>query len=883
MPGGRRIRWASRLVSAAFFAFPREFRERYRVDALVYFRDRARGRLDRGGWPGLVRLVVVSVVNTVLAGLAERRSAWRAATRGSGLQPDVHAALRSLWRRPRFVLSAVVPVALGVAGVTGVFAVVDGVVLRPLPYEDPAALVAVGSPLQSGGRVTASTANLIDLEGAIPGLVVGGITGGSIVLKGDEPVQVRITRPTRAFMEIFRVKPALGRSFAEEDYASPRVALITWSFWQSRWGGDVSALGSVLEADIGDLRIIGILPRSWRPPEALNGSGGDLWIPVDYTASDLEVTRAFGFGSGVGRLGEGASLEAVNEQLAAAAVALWRAHPDANTERDGTPKSLEARPLHAVTVGDIGSRLAMLLGAVGLLLAIACANVANLFLARGAARERELAVRTVLGAGRGRLVTQLLVESTTVALIGGVIGLGLAYAGLDTLIALTPDLPLSESVVVDLRVAAASIVVSLASGVAFGLVPALTVSQRDPGGVLRGGSQPHRRADRLRGLLVVGQTALGLVLIVGGGLLVNSVVRLGLVEPGFRSEGVLTLRPRLNPRVYGGADAPATAFYSAFTDALSAVPSIRSVSGTMFVPGEGLPVSIRVTDLRTGDVLQRWRHTVLPGFFELLEIPIVEGRAFGPEDRPAGVRAVVIGETLARELWPGESPVGAVLRANDGDSDVEYRVIGVASDILDRGPHDPPVGAIYESFLQNPWLPAMSILVRHDGDAAGIVPGIRDALRGTDPSVPLLGVAPLTAILARNTAEERRYAILLSVFSLVALAIAAVGVYATTSYAVARRLREMGIRRAVGARGLDVAGLVVRRSLTEAGAGAAAGVLIALAAARTLDSLLFQITPSDPATYIAVVAILLGCAFIACMAPAVRAMRADPLAILRED
>jgi predicted permease len=881
--GDTAIRLARGAVSAALHAFPAAFRERYRADALGYFEDRARDCLRSGGARALLILTVRNVANAIGSGVAERRRARGRAVGLRGWRPGIAAelryGLRSLGKRPGFLVSSGVPVALGIAGVTAVFAVVDGVILRPLPYAEPESLVAVGRPLPNGNLATVSGANMIDIESTIWGLeAVGGVLGGSVVVTAPDPEIVRVLRPTRGFMETFRVVPALGRSFAPSDFESPGVAMLTWRMWQRRWGGDPGVLGTVIETDAGAFEVVGILPREWRNPEGLMGADGELWLPLDYGAPMVERTRAFGFGSGVGRLAAGSSLAVVNEQLRAAAESLHERYPDANSERDGSPKMLEARPLHEVTAGDIGPRLSLLFGAVAVLLVIACANVANLFLARGAQRERELAVRTVLGAGRRLLVAQLLIESVTVGLVGGAAGLLLAYLSLDTLVALTPDLPRAESVRVDLRVAAGAFVVSLLSGVAFGLVPALTTSQRDPGRVLRGGSQPQRGADRLRAALVIGQTALALVLVTGGGLLVNSLVRLSLVDSGFRSEGVLTMRPRMLRN-----DAPAEPFFRTLTDALAAIPGVRAVSGSVFIPGQTLPLTVEIDHPGTGEALSRWTHSVLPGFFDVLEIPIVEGRPIDASDVAGGMPATVVSRALAAELWPGESPLGRALRVGNGNTVIEYTVVGVAGDIRNSGPHDPPEPVLYDSFYQNPWLASVEMLIRHDGDAASIVPAIRDALHATDPTVPIEDIAPLSAILAEQTVEERHYAILLGVFSLIALAIAAVGVYATVSYAVTRRLREMGIRRAVGARGADVAALVIRRGMLHTMTGAAIGVLLALASARALESLLFEITPADPATYAVVCTVLLCAALLACALPALRAMRADPLAILRSD
>jgi predicted permease len=382
-------------------------------------------------------------------------------------------------------------------------------------------------------------------------------------------------------------------------------------------------------------------------------------------------------------------------------------------------------------------------------------------------------------------------------------------------------------------------------------------------------------------VLVIGQTALALVLIAAGGLLVNSAVRLALVEPGFNSDGILMLRPRLDPNVFGGAEAPATPFYRDFMGALQAIPGVRGVSGTMFVPGEGLPVTLRIEAPTGGEALERWRHTVFPSFFETLEIPIVEGRSLGPQDSVGAGRAAVVSESLARELWPERSAVGRSLSANDGRTDFEFTIVGVAADIHNRGPHHAPEPVLYESFLQNPWLPSAAVLVRHEGDARSLMPAVRDALRSASAATPLGEVASLSDLVARNTVEERHYAVLLAIFSVVALSIAAVGVYATVACAVARRLRELAIRLAVGARGADVMALVLRRGMLQAGAGAILGLALATVATGALEGFLFEVTPADPLTFVGAAAVLFLAALLACLVPALRATRVDPLTILR--
>ncbi|MGD8329997.1 MAG: ABC transporter permease [Acidobacteriota bacterium] len=866
---------ATRLYELFLYAYSPVFRARYQDELAATFEA---GLADAGDPARRSLFLLTACAGALAHGLAERITGWHPV---AGMALDLRSGLRSLARRPGFLLAAAVPVALGVGGVAAVLAVMNGVLLRPLPYEQPERLVKVGRPLASGALASVSTANVIDLEDEVPGLTVAGLMGAQTVVRnGDEPAMLVLARPTRHFMEVFGLTPELGRPFLPDEYVEPHVAILSWSYWQRAWGGDPAAVGAQLETDLGDFRIVGVLPRSWQPPEAVRRTDADAWIPLNYEDSMLEITRAFGFTEAVGRLRPGATIEAVNEQLRAAATSLWEQYPDANSERDGSAKMLEARSLYAETVGDIGGRIGMLLGAVGCLLAIACANVANLFLARGSERERELAMRTVLGAGRRRLVVQLLVECLAVAVLGGLAGLALAYTSLDALVTMTPDLPRAQSVAIDLRVVGAGFAVALIAGLAFGLLPALTTSQRDPGNVLRGGTSTRRGADRLRGALVIGQTALALALVTGGGLLVNSVVRLAMVDLGFRSEGVLAVRPHLSAYITGGEDDPRP-FYRAFRDRLRTIPGVQAVSGGMFLPGEGLPVIFHLDDPEGDEPLESWRHTVFPGYFELLDIPIIEGRGLGPEDTEGSARAVVLSRSLARELWPGRPAVGRTLKGSDGTHEFTFTVVGVAEDVRDAGPHEDPGPVLYEAYAQNPWLPSMSLLVRYRGDAAAAGPAVRAALRAVDPTVPLGDAVSLTDLVARNTVQERHYALLLGTFSLIALAIAAVGVYATVSYTVTRRLREMAIRVAVGARAGDVMRLVIGRGLLQVVTGVLLGCVLALIATGVLESLLFGITPSDPATYLLAAAVLIVVALAACVVPALRATRVDPLTIMR--
>ncbi len=671
----RLIAWGRSAIGIAFLAFPTAFRRAHRSDALTYFEERARDRARRSGMAGVLILVVRDMTSTVLAGLAERASRARDALPSLRTVPvDMRFGLRSLTRHPSFVISAIVPIALGVAGVAAVFAVIDGVLLRPLPYPSPEQLVKVGRPLANGILAPVSTANVIDLEGTIDAFEsLAGVTGGqTTVVDATEAELLSLTRPTKQFMATFRLEPVIGRGFVDEDFYSPAVTILTWDLWQRRWHGDPDAIGRTVSTEVGTLEIIGVLPRAWTSPEAVRGADGDLWVPLDYADPRLEITRAFGFTAAVARLRPGTSLETADEQLRSRASALAEAYPKANHEKDGTPKLLAARTLHAETVGGAGRALTLLFLAVAILMMIACANVANLFLAHGSRRARELAIRTVMGAGRSRLVVQLLAESIAVSLAGGVLGLILAKASVKTLVSLAPELPRAASVTVDLPVVGAAVALSLVCGVAFGALPALLSSNREPGGALRGGAERARGPEATRTALVVGQTALAVALVTGGALLTNSAVRLSLVEPGFDLDEVLAFRPHLR---YLGEERSPVPFYRELIERLEGLPGVSSVSASMFTPGETLPIIVSVQGTEGAEPVQRWQHSVMPGFFRTVGIPILEGHDLNWREGPEDPRVAIVSRSFADEQWPAQAAVGRTFTIRSGRKETTFTVV----------------------------------------------------------------------------------------------------------------------------------------------------------------------------------------------------------------
>ena len=803
------------------------------------------------------------------------------------LLQDLVYALRSFRRRPGFALTAVLTLALGVGATTTIWSVVDGVLLSPLPYPAPDRLVQLGTLFRDddGGRLRAlSPPDVFDVQETSTTLEASAASRlERRVLGGDgEPEELSTAGVSAEYFEVLRVAPALGRAFTPEEDAAegPPVAVLSHGFWRRRLGGDPGAVGRTLVLDGALFTVVGVMGPDFHPPGAIHHQDVELWYPLARVNDALDDRGSF-FVQGIARLAPGSSMEGARAELAALGDRLSQAYPD------GPRRRLGLAPLRESTVGDVGRTLWVLFGGVGLLLLIACANVANLFLVRATERDREMAVRAALGAGRWRTLRQLLTEGLVLAGAGGVVAVGLAHLGVGAFRRWSPSgIPRLDEVGVDPEVLAFALILSVATGLVFSAAPAARAlgSATDP--LREHASGASRGRARARSLLVIAQTAVALVLFVGAGLLVNSFVRLQRVDPGFDVGGVAWLRVYLRGDAY--TSETRAAFYRDLLERARAIPGVEVVGGT-----DNLPLTrnrSRSFVSPTGLVLGpdesppavSW-HAVLPGTFEALRMPVLGGRAFTERDDDQGPPVAMVNQAAANLLWPGEDPVGQTYVPGTPDSGNDpITVVGIVADVRHQRLDTPPEPEMYLSAFQFPRV-LMNLLARTDGDPGALLEPLRQAVWEMDAGLPLPDHGTLSSHAADSIIEPRFYTLLLSTFAAVALALALVGVYGTLAYTVELRAHELGVRLALGARGEDLLGLVLRRGMTLVGVGLVLGCVLSLLAAGTLERFVFGITARDPATLAAVSAALAALSVVACLIPALRAARLDPLTTLRSE
>lgn len=805
------------------------------------------------------------------------------------LAHDVRFAFRQLRRNPTFTAVVVVTLALGIGANTAIFSVVDGILLRPLPFPDSHELVNVWSDVTRRGGPDdewLSYANYHDLRESSRTLGALGAWGGLRPTWTDpeQPRQLLAARVTEGmFSRVLDVSPALGRTFAPRDDEpdAPPVALLSHAFWETAFGADPSVLGRNLTLNERPVEVIGVMPEGFRPPFYPDAH---LWMPVAADVTQAADRRGGFSWRAVGRLAGNASLEAARAELGELGARLEREYPESNTDMTFT-----AVALRDDLVAEARTGLLVLLGAVGFVLLVACVNVANLLMARASARGSELALRSALGAGSGRLTRQLLTESLALALLGGAAGVAVAFLGTDLLVSLAPDgTPRLDEVAVDGRVLVFTAVITVAAGLGFGLVPALRAGGRDLHAALREGGRGGlgTAGSRLRGALVSGQVALALVLLVGAGLLIQSLDNLRTADLGFRPEGVVTAQINFPPTRYRDAESRME-FYRALEEGLDALPGVESVGSTSTVPLTGFDgdISFNVEGRplsEPGRYDAAWLRQVTPGYFGTMGIEIVVGRGFEPTDGPDAGPVVIVNETLAQRFFPNESPVGR--RVNLGSpEDPNWRVIvGVAGDIRNFGIREGSRNAMYLPYFQATAgyvFPA----VRSSGPPESVGPGIRRVVAELDPSLAVARVRAMEELVRAEVAPDRFVSVLLSLFAGLALVLAVVGLYGVVSYGVQRRLREMGVRMALGAGGSRIGALVVGRTLALVGVGLVLGIGAAVALSGLVERLLFGVSGTDPRTY-AGVALVLGAAGLAAAAlPAVRAARLDIVRVLQSE
>ena len=797
---------------------------------------------------------------------------------------DLRIALRSLAKRPGFAVVTVLTLALGAGVTTAIFSVVYGILMRPLPYPNSDRIVmlwqtARDNPAPSSIGTT-SHLNYLDWRQQAKSFDAMALYAAarSVVTTQDDTEVVRGAIVTPGFFEAFSAMPERGRTFTNEDDVpnGPRVVIVSHAFWQDRLGGRDNVLGSTIEISGWQWEIIGVAPRGFAFPR-----NARFWRPMQN--DDARCDRACVYADGIARLKAATSVEAARSEMDAIARRLEKEYPTANTN-----VAVGVVTLKDATVGDVKPALRILIAAVIMVLLIACANVANLLLARGTARQTEIAVRAALGAARGRLLKQMTAESLVLAIFGAAAGLLLATWGVDVIKQFAPpDIPRLDEVGLDLPTFAFAIGLTLATAVVFGLGPALQLTRVPLVASLREGGRGaggNRGSGRAKSALLVAEVALSLVLLIGAGLLLRSFVRLQSIDPGWRAEGVSAFTIALPPSRYDDARVVATA--EDLDRRLSVIPGVERVGR---IQGQPLGPFANVQNIvrpdrpapPPGQTLQALYRTIDPDYFPVMGIPIISGRNFTDADRAGSSPVLIISRRMAEVYWPGEDPIGREVRVSTGTAD-PITIVGVAADVRSDGFAAPPQPEMYRPHRQTGDR-AFGFVLRSRRDPEAVLADARVVVNRYDSRLPLIGPASMQDLVDRAIAAPRFYLLLVAMFSILAVVLAAVGIYGVVAYLVGQRTREIGVRIALGARGSEVVGLVVWQGLRPALVGAALGLAIALAGANVIRSMLYDVVPRDTVTLLSVTALLLLTVVAACVIPAVRATRIPPTTALRAE
>jgi putative ABC transport system permease protein len=804
---------------------------------------------------------------------------------------DLRYAARGMRRAPAFTLVVLVTLGLGIGASTSIFSVVDGILLRPLPYPDSGRLVELFRTEEGGPRDNFSGANYLDIKRQSSSFA--GLAGHRnlryTVLFNDTPSLINGASVTSDFFDVLGVRAAIGRtiSAASDPPGTDPVAVLSYGTWQGQFGSDPGVLGQTLQAGGSSFTIVGVMPPRFDFPDDVS-----FWVsspyevpesPVDID-DDPALVRNLSWFNVVGRLAPGVTIGQAQSEMTLVAERISQEYPAVD---EGTL----VVPLHESLVGDVRGSLLVLLGAVGLLLLIACANVANLLLVRAAGREREIAVRVALGAGRLRILRQLVTESVALALTGGAIGFVLALWGTEVLLSLAPEgIPRVAEVGTDLRVLGFTLSTALATGVIFGLAPAIQslapASWRfaSQGGMRQ--TTSHGR-NRLRRALIVGEVAVSLILLVGAGLMVRTLATLTAVDPGFDGENVLTARVWIPATKYEEDD-EIIAFYREALDRVGAIPGVLSASGVL-----SLPVNAGINGTFTFEIEGRESadeaDSPIAGFqvasshyLETLGIPLLRGRWFSDSDDYDAPSVVVINQALAERYWPNEDPVGKRLTWGDPTAeDTDWAtIVGIVGNTRHFGLDQPPRAEIYQPYLQGS-LPYLTLVVKSEVAPSTLTGAVRRAVMEVDPEQPLSGVATMEQVIFDSLGSRRFNMLLLVVFAVTAVVLAAVGLFGVLSYSVSQRSNEIGIRMALGARTVGVVGGVMREGVGLALLGLGIGIPSALGLTRLMRSMIHGVSETDPAVFAVGAALLVAIASLASCVPALRASRVDPMEVLR--
>lgn len=812
------------------------------------------------------------------------------------LVQDSRLGIRTLRRAPGFALVAGLTLALGVGATTAMFSVVSGVLLTPLPYPDADRLVSVWSRFQPESgfdfeKFPLSPPEYFDYRAQTDVLSdVAAHNGYRATLLGDDgsALSVRGVAATAHLFDVLRVRPAFGRAYAahEDVPAGPSVALLGHALWRRAFGGDSAILGRTIRVNGRTTAVIGVMPEGFAYPTAET----ELWTPIGLDPAQ-RTNRSSHFLEAIGRLSDDANLERAHTEMHEL-MARWKTeYPDVHTGH-----FLFLRPLMEDVVGSARPALFTLLGAVGFVLLIVCANVANLLLARGEVRRRELALRSALGAGRARLLRQFVAEGAVLSLVGGAAGLALAYLLVDVTLALGVDsIPRPDNVAVDARVLLFTAAIALFTTLAFTIAPATRLNVAEPRLALGddGRSTTSSRGLRLRQALVTGQVALAVIVVIGAGLMVRSFGELSAVDPGFRSDNVLIADISVPAGDYPTAD-DVIAVYQDLVQRIGRLPGARSVTAVSTLPlgGWASNVDFRIDGApppAPGEPAQSGDMIVAdPGYPETIGVELVEGRFFEPGDRVGGLPVVVVNQQLVQMFWPGESAIGKRIRMASAADAPWLHVVGVVDDVQFRTLADDVRPAWYLPLAQMPLSlgqPArsFSVAVRAAGEPTLLTQSMRAVVRAVDPTLPVIRLRTLDRVVVESKARPRFTMLVLGLFAALALVLGAIGIYGVLAYAVAQRTREFGIRMALGADARELTGLVVGEGLRLVLLGLAIGIAGAFAATRLIQGLLFRVSPTDPGTFLFVGAAICLIAIVASLVPVSRALRTDPMQALRTD
>lgn len=795
------------------------------------------------------------------------------------LWQDLRFALRALARRPGFTAIAALTIALGIGANTAIFSVVNAVLIRPLPYPGADRIVGVfEQELKRGwARVPANAEDFLAWrEDAKSFAALAGVQQQSFNLTGEgEPERVTGAAVTGGFFEVFGLQPVLGRTFGQDANVAGahRIAVLSHRLWTRRYGEDPAIIGRVIQVNGEPFEVSAVMPEDFRFPSA-----ADLWTPIVFSDAQLQ-DRNWHFLFVVGRLAEGATLDRARSELKTVAGRLATDYPESNAGWD-----IDAFPLHGELVSSVRTMLLVLLGAVGFVLLIACANAANLMLVRAAGRGREMAVRAAIGAGRGRLVQQLLTESVLLSIVGGIVGLVLAFWGVRGLVAVSPiNVPNGGEVALDGKVLLFSGAATLVTGILFGLAPVSLLRRAGMYEGLKDGTRGSSATGgtRLRGFLVVAETALALVLAAGAGLTIQSLLRLQQVDVGVDPTNLLVAQLALPAAEYPPDEQ--ALFYERLVERVGALPGVEAAAVTPFVPPvSGPQYHVRIEGVHTEWVMDlpvaRFR-AVTPGYFEMMGIPLLKGRTFTSADRANSARVAVVDQAFVDAHFPDRDPLGESIRTL---TDETREIVGVVGNVSNTGIGNDAAPTDYVPQSQMP-LAAQTLVVRTSGDPNAQVRAVQAVVRDLDEDLPVWGMGTLEDRLAASVAAPRFNSVLLGLFAGLALVLSAVGIYGVMSFDVRDRTREIGLRMALGADRGSVVGMVLRRALRLTALGLALGLIAAFALGRVAQGLLFGIAPNDPLTLVGVAVLLGAVATVASALPALRASRVDPLLALREE